>query len=185
MANQKRNQDNRKKPHRAVVTLTGSQSKRYNVNNIISFPNSYLPVNAGKYLPTSAKPVFSDKKYELTTFPFVSDFQKASLGINDLEEIYGFLNEREIEHYLINNRFLITFLKDTKNEIESYFKSNQIFLELVNDPDLSESPNLLVIINTSADVDSVLESQKKFDEHYWLHSPLNITENIIISFEFK
>jgi len=50
---------------------------------------------------------------------------------------------------------------------------------------ISEAPNLIIIINTSDDVDSVLENQKKFDENYWLTSPLNITKNIIISFDFK
>lgn len=189
MSNQKRNQNSKKtSKSENVFKLRGSGSNIYKINNnVYSLPNSYFSINGSDQLLISdLKPVASDNKYELNTCPFVSlTSPKISPNINDLKEIYNFVNSQEIEHYLMMNKFLVSFLKDTRNQIKNYFKYNEIFLEFIDDSDISETPNLIITINTSGEVDSILESQNKFDENYWLISPLNITKNIIISFDFK
>jgi len=142
MSNQKRNQNNKKTSNsKHIATLSGSRSNLYETTSSVFLPNSYFPVNVSHHLLTSElKPVISDKKYKLNTLPVVSsNFLKISPNINDLKEIFIFVNPQEIEHYLMNNRFLVPFLKDTENQIKSYFRYNQTFIEFIDDLDTAVS----------------------------------------------
>jgi hypothetical protein len=112
---------------------------------------------------------------------------QVSSKIKKLQESYVFLDHSGIENYLSKEgMLLIVVLENVYNKVREYFKFNKIFLELFDDLDLSDSPNLIIRISTSDDVDSILECQKNFNEGYWLNSiSANNIKNIIINFNFE
>ena len=110
--------------------------------------------------------------------------QSHPIKIDDLTGLYNFFDE-ESKFYLASNLFLVSFLERTYSKFDEFFDFNNISIQLIFDRDLSDNPQLVLRINTSDNVDSVIENQHLFDEDYWLNCPDNITENIIISFDFE
>jgi hypothetical protein len=167
--------------------------KTYKVNNVIYLPNALesnftnpsittsISISSYSQPPNSVVAVFKNEHGQFDILETPTNYY----DVNDLLKLYNFLDYASVESYLTARKDLIPLLKDVYNNVKKHFRFERIELEIFDNMDLSDDPNLIININTSDDVDSVLECQENFDNLYWLGLNSSITKNIIIGFNFE
>jgi hypothetical protein len=107
----------------------------------------------------------------------IGDKNLDSPEIQQLSQIYALVNPREIEKYINFNKYLVGFLINIPEGIESYFNgdpSKQLTLKFFSDPEISDREGLLVIVNTHLGIDESLECLDRFYEGWWVNFSKNV-----------
>ncbi|MHA1205312.1 MAG: hypothetical protein ACTSRR_09285 [Candidatus Heimdallarchaeaceae archaeon] len=90
-----------------------------------------------------------------------------------------------IEKYLIQNSYLIPLLFQIPNEIENFFPSSKLFLELETDPEENSKPELFVYIRTKLSPDEAIKRLDEFDNTWFLNASVLYGGNICVNLEFQ
>lgn len=84
-----------------------------------------------------------------------------------IEQHYMFKDHDSVAAFLSNHVFLAPVLIELYPQVQDYFPTRKIVLEVVADPD-ADDELLLASIITQSGVDEALEKLDLFDEGWWL-----------------
>lgn len=113
------------------------------------------------------------------------ELTQGSAKLNNLMNLYNFINYKEAQKYLANDTDLLSLLKDTHSKIVEYFDSDKVSLSFIESIDISESFALEIIIKVAYDLDSATDRRYSFNNNYWFDLPFDLTKNIMMDFEFE
>ncbi|MBC7250165.1 MAG: hypothetical protein H5T62_07760 [Anaerolineae bacterium] len=102
-----------------------------------------------------------------------------------LERLYVFKERKEVTSFLEECPFLIPLLLEAHYEIEQHFSPSQVFLEVITDPEETNSTQLLASIATGLDPDEALDRLERFDEEWWLDALAGARGKLCIDVEFR
>ncbi|MCX7707648.1 MAG: hypothetical protein N2204_06550 [Anaerolineae bacterium] len=89
--------------------------------------------------------------------------------LSQIRRIYGFRGEAEAVRFLRMHPALIDLLLEALPHVERYFGPHpEVVLEVVVDPEASDSEELFANIRTSLPVEEALECLNQFDEEWFL-----------------
>jgi len=105
------------------------------------------------------------QRREITSSVLVGQGEKLS----QIKRIYSFRDEAETARFLRIHPALIDLLLEAPPHVERYFGPNpQVVLEVVADPEASDSEELFANICTSLPVEEALERLDQLDEGWFL-----------------
>lgn len=108
------------------------------------------------------------------------------LDLEPVERLYLFRGRSEIEKFLINYPFLVSFLQEAYGQIKTYFgESAQLILEVITDPEIAGAQELTIFIRTNLSSDEALQKLEQLDEGWWLDTAIDIREKLCIDIEFE
>lgn len=104
---------------------------------------------------------------------------------SDLSKIYTFRKPSEVSEFLRDNHFLISLLVEAYDNIEAFFPSAELILEVVTDPEAKRDKELVVFIHTSLTPDEALDKLERLDRNWWLDASLDAGGKLCIHLEFE
>lgn len=86
--------------------------------------------------------------------------------------------------FLLKHPELFLILYHIQPKIKQYFPNCTLTLQLVNDPEIPESKQLFILIQTKLDIDTAFELLKQFDQNYWLDIYFQLGSIINLTLDF-
>jgi hypothetical protein len=87
-----------------------------------------------------------------------------------LDTLYMLREPPAVHTFLQEYPFLVPFLVEAHANIQPFFPSSPVTLEVVNDPEDAGSSQLVALISTSDDPRNVFEKLQKLDSQWWLNA---------------
>jgi hypothetical protein len=76
-------------------------------------------------------------------------------------------------------------LVEAYDNIEAFFPSAELILEVVTDPEAKRDKELVVFIHTSLTPDEALDKLERLDRNWWLDASLDAGGKLCIHLEFE
>ena len=105
--------------------------------------------------------------------------------IETLEQLYSLRDKSEVLQFLEKYSFLVPALLEAPDKIRHHFPDEQLFLQVVPDPEIIDYVHLVLSILTERNPDDALSRLQKFDEDWLQPFPYTIKEHLITIAEFR
>ncbi len=105
--------------------------------------------------------------------------------IETLERLYTLREKPEVLQFLEKYSFLIPPLLEAPDKIRQHFPDEQLFLQVVPDPEIIDYVHLALSILTEHNPDDALSRIQQFDEDWLRPFPYNVKEHLITIPEFR
>jgi hypothetical protein len=100
----------------------------------------------------------------------ISTVRTFEFGTQSLERLYTFRNGVEVSRFIERHPFLVPVLVEAYSKIENYFGFYpQIFLEVVNDPEVQGLVELFGYIVTRLSPEEAGKRLRRFDQDWFLN----------------
>jgi len=109
--------------------------------------------------------------------------RKAS--IRRLEKIYSFRNQTEVVRFIESNLPHLSVLESLPTMAQDHFPGCGLALEVVVDPETTDSRQLVVYISTSLSPEEAVERLDRFDHDWWLDKLQLTAGKLGINLEFR
>ncbi|HEY9848337.1 MAG TPA: hypothetical protein V6D28_02675 [Leptolyngbyaceae cyanobacterium] len=106
-------------------------------------------------------------------------------NIQSLQELYAFREPAKILHFLDKLPFLVPVLLEVPNKIGQYFRNYQLFLEVVNDPEIIDYQQLFILISTNISTDEAMDKLDRLENDWWLNIPYEVRDKLCIDVEYQ
>lgn len=138
----------------------------------INAPADYHPTASYKY---------EEKKSSYKNLNGISIFLARYNELETIERLYFLINEDEIKLFLLENKFLIDFLKKTVSEVKGVFGDFPIFLELKTDEEMPDWKTLFVKIKTSLNREDAKKRENWLLEKLFFRQERTIKRLVVFS----
>lgn len=93
-------------------------------------------------------------------------------------------NEVVTHQYLAEHRWLHQPLRETYRKIAEYFPDSEISLELVNDPEIIDTTEIVAWISTHLDIDEAFDRLQRLDNEWFLNVLDQFRNQFTINLDF-
>lgn len=105
--------------------------------------------------------------------------------IEELAEVYKFRRPNEVYAFLSEEQSAVSLISDAKRVIREYFPKDEIFMEVLADPNSPNEKELLISISTSLPPEEAISRLDAFDDNWWLCASTSSTADICIKVEYR
>jgi len=113
-----------------------------------------------------------------------SQWPLAADTIKALKTLYLFRDESTVTSFLEKHPFLTPLLLRAHEKIEEYFGPSNIVLDAPVDPDDPEYVMLWARVQTTLEAADAVRKLTRFDEEWWLDTPISALELMNVNLEF-
>ena len=99
-------------------------------------------------------------------------------------ESFKIKGPEEVNTFLLGNTNLLSLLEDTYPHIEQHFgKGTSVILEVVRDPEIPNSEQLVAYIQSDKEVEDALACLGRLDLDWWLEASASYGDKICLHLE--
>jgi hypothetical protein len=104
--------------------------------------------------------------------------------IESLERLYTFRGKAEVVQFLEKYPFLVATLQSAPEQIRRHFPDEQLFLQVVHDPEIVNCADLVLSILTGRQPEGALDRLNHLDKEWELGLPYEVRKVFLINLEF-
>ena len=173
-------------------TLTSSIKGTENVTSSeIKIPSIYAQ-KISVWLSLKVKALFNDdaEKVLIIDTPqeqSIDITSAASIAPNKpvlLEHLYDFREPAMVNSFLNQYPFLVSLLLEANPHLRKHFPDQQIFLEVISDPETVDASQLVAIIVETSSPDEAFDCLERFDREWWISAVGRARGKLCINVEF-
>jgi len=173
-------------------TLTSSIKGTENITSSeVKIPSIYAQ-KISAWLSLKVKALFNDDAEKML---IIDTLHEQSIDITSaasiipnrpalLEQLYDSREPVIVNSFLSQYSFLVSLLLEANPHLRKHFPNQQIFLEVISDPEIIDTNQLVAIVVETSSPDEAFERLKRFDNEWWISAVGRAKGKLCINVEF-